>query len=442
MNEDSCVKPQAVKLRNDLILFLKHLPTLPLLIGTPLWWIRKRYTLNRPYSELNLALYPFEMFRITVQCLVSFFPTVLIICALAVALTLEHFSEYLSIPYLSLPFQILVRAIPRLYTRGTLRFSSPIDIIASQHGALTGTDQRRVLYPSHTNVAVSGRGEEVWYYVNGVAEQGAMVQATCVLLRRLTGRMVNPFINLSHGIPLDLLECLIGRSLGIASATALELIPRVIDELACGRRVVLVGHSQGGIILANVVRRLVELADSFNFDSKICPIKGRSALYNTHTGRSISLDYEKIWKAVAVDGGLKRLEVYTFAGACDEFHESKRGGPFAEHFATELDFVSRFGVLTFSGKLEGTANAEWNGAVYMLPRHTKGQGHLMVRGFNFNLPLSTLLIGIQKEMILPALTNKLFGSTSRFWKNYCSTTEGEENKIKYHIVEINEKEEG
>lgn len=243
--------------------------------------------------------------------------------------------------------------------------------------------------------------EEVWFYVNGVAEQGAMVAATCTLLRNLTGRMVNPFVNTSHGVPMDIMECIVGRSLNCASDPAYALSSHVIRQLAKGRRVVLVGHSQGGIILSNVVNYLAMCArQSAKKDRQLGPLGNLGVPLEWHR------DHNK-----AFADGLARVEVYTFASAADEFLGTK-SGPFAEHFATEDDFIARIGVLEFS------KYKTWNGRVYRLDSKHGFQGHLV------------------KEMMLPAMKLGLFANESTFWRKYCTRENPEYVAIDHHRVEV------
>jgi acetyl esterase/lipase len=163
-----------------------------------------------------------------------------------------------------------------------------------------------------------------------------------------------------------------GRTLDVdvpVVARAASLIEAQL--VAKRRRVVVVGHSQGGIILSNVVHALLLRAGG----------------------------------DPALAAALPRLEVYSFCSAADD---SLGGGVvFAEHFAAQMDFVARVGVLHFSGKLaelEGgprPAGAdEWNGEVHVLAREMPGQGHLM------------------KEMVLPVLVKGPFWRASRFYRRY------------------------
>lgn len=183
----------------------------------------------------------------------------------------------------------------------------------------------------------------------------------------------------------------------------MPIVVREIErQLAKGRRVLVIAHSQGGIILSNVVHRLVEKARTSS-----------NALQS-----------------------LRRLETYTFCSAADEFHGAADPSgtsavvPFAEHFATRYDFIARIGVLEASGVLSdckrswGTRERSkaleretepWNGAVHVL--NGPGQGHFL------------------KEMVFPSMFAGEFGQQSQLWCRYFDKTSSKYTSVSHHILE-------
>lgn len=355
---------QAAVLRRDLQLIATHIHTLPLLFGTPRWWLFQRYSFSRPFSEMRFSLYPLELIRIVALFFISLPIASIFICTILYTLFLHAIANFTHIRLLALPLRLLIDVLPKfLGATQTAEVQRPRSLLAGTRTFIARVDQ--------------GDQDEVWYFINGVAVQGDMVFATAELLRAMTGRMVNTYVNPSNGVPLDLLECILGRTLDVASAPAQEMYTRVQMQLDKGRRVILVAHSQGGIILSNVLRLLVA---------------------NNNQEQ------------------LRRLESYSFASAADE----SPCGPFAEHFATQLDFVARIGALTFSGALDDHSDKSrqhWNGRMYMLPANLPGQGHLM------------------KEMLLPALKQGLYGRQSRFWNKYCDHDSENFKPVSFHLVE-------
>lgn len=230
--------------------------------------MRDRYLLERPFSELHVWLYPFETARIVIHGLITFPIFVVILAALVVSLVLFELSVWLQNDALAVPLT-KVRALLQWILSGPIRIPSPNADIPD-HGsagsppatlgnaaagsaavttvAATPRYRRRDdISPRRTYIAVpsqSGQPEEVWYYINGVVEQGAMVSATTELFHEMTGRMCNKLENLSYGLGLDLLECVLGRTLDIASGPVLYSLRAVVEQLNKDRKVVLIAHSQ------------------------------------------------------------------------------------------------------------------------------------------------------------------------------------------------------
>ena len=396
-------------LHRDLVLVRNNLHTLPFVLGTPRWFLNDRYRFARPFSELNPRLYPFELLRIVLQAVISFIPATIALLMLLITLALNWIAEQFNVFLLNGLLRFILSFIRRLLNSELFAIRSPLDRLRERHADLQNTG---------VCVAVPKSGpHEVWIHVNGICEQGAMVDATCAKLKQFTGRMVNPFVNDSHGAPLDLLECILGRTLDCASRPALALFPRIIRQLALGRRVVLVAHSQAGIIVSNVVKRLVALAKVYGPDStNVDPaFRWRNTIFAYSCERAeipVHIDKPDVLHKAFIDG-LSRVEVYTFGSAADEFEH----GPFAEHFATELDFVARVGALHFSGVLDNKKCESWNGNVFMLRKELGAQGHLM------------------KEMMLPAMKKGLFGHDSMFWQKYCEVHGAQHIPVDHHLIE-------
>jgi hypothetical protein len=408
----------AEKFRRDASLVLGNAYTLPYILGIiPLPEANKKTVeITRPYSELQVGIYMFETVRILIQALVSFLICLPIFTVLVVGVLLYDISKLTKVDSLAYPLDISIHFVKSVINTRLLRVTSPSCEISTPKNTRTHGihENRSILTAEKTFIAVpqapASRKDdsssnqplpEVFFYINGICEQGAMVTGTAYLIEQLTGRMCNQLLNPSDGMFLDLLECMIGRDLSVSEEPTRIIVPILVKHLAKNRKVVIIAHSQGGIILTNVLKELVL----------------RSTM--AQKGKADDIDAE------AFHDGLARLEAYSFCSAADEFpgHET---GLFAEHFGAELDFVSRFGSLTFSGALGSTLPIDnsdidpkaWFGKVYMLEKkHGSCQGHLM------------------KQSILPALKAGLFARDSMFWKKYCDKTSDLYNRIDHHVVE-------
>jgi hypothetical protein len=165
---------------------------------------------------------------------------------------------------------------------------------------------------------------EAWFFVNGIATDKELLLLNGRYLAKLFRRPVELIYNPTEGPFSDLLECVLGRTFDFVSSPAEYALERLSIALSNPEkeRVVLIGHSQGGIIVSNVVAGLIE---RFGGD-------------RTRLGK---------------------LEVYTFAAACDhvrtdpELDTPTRHVPFVEHFANTGDLVARLGVLQGELPIEG-----------------------------------------------------------------------------------------
>ena len=166
--------------------------------------------------------------------------------------------------------------------------------------------------------------DEAWFFVNGVATNESILAMNGRYLRRLFHRSFELIENPTDGVPVDLIECFFQRSLNSLTRPAEYTFERVHDAFINPRyrRVVLLGHSQGGIIISNVLQMLL---DRYPGDER-----------------------------------LTRLEIYTFASAADEMpfdleltRRERRWVPYLEHFINLGDFIVKLGILQNRERIAG-----------------------------------------------------------------------------------------
>jgi len=174
----------------------------------------------------------------------------------------------------------------------------------------------------------SAYNNEHWIFVNGMCVDNNLGYANAMQLSKLFNRKIEFFHNPTQGLLFDFIECMIGRTFNFQTPVSRSLAQCLTKALnAPYSKVVLVAHSQGGIISSNAVELLIE---------RNLPVQ--------------------------------KLEVYTFGSAADKFEEAndvetKQSYPYYEHYANEDDYVAKIGVL------------HWHlpGNVYS----TKRDGHLL-----------------------------------------------------------------
>lgn len=159
-------------------------------------------------------------------------------------------------------------------------------------------------YPEENN--------ERWFFVNGIATSKEIAKLNGKALSEVFQKPVHVLYNPSQSIPFDLLESVLERTYGRQTAITNSIYDVIKEELQTGKKVKLMGHSQGGIITSSVINRLVDDPEMTEY--------------------------------------LKNIDLYTFASAADEVRhhpeESLKAGhpvPYNEHFVNSKDFVARLG---------------------------------------------------------------------------------------------------
>ena len=145
-------------------------------------------------------------------------------------------------------------------------------------------------------------------YVNGIMSNTEGVKLNQKELETLINRPINIIHNVTDSLLMDLLECLIGKEtedLTEASTVALYTIcNKLLDNKI--KKLIIICHSQGTIIVAKVIKYLSKLG----------------------------LNKEKY---------LKKLEIYAFASCASHMTYIIDKLPYMEHFANDNDFVAKLG---------------------------------------------------------------------------------------------------
>ncbi|KAL8700840.1 MAG: hypothetical protein Q9201_005233 [Fulgogasparrea decipioides] len=162
--------------------------------------------------------------------------------------------------------------------------------------------------------------DERWIFINGICTGSSGLQQNVDRLSLLFGRSVVGIHNQSYGMIGDLLECILQRCLDYKTMdvrVAYEIVNGYLTDPEA-KKVVLIAHSQGGIIASMLLDHL----------------------FPELPGELIS-----------------KLEIYTFGSAASHFHNPSitfsddvtQSPPHCirhiEHYANEKDMVPRWGVL-------------------------------------------------------------------------------------------------
>ncbi|KAI8601824.1 hypothetical protein EDD21DRAFT_321156 [Dissophora ornata] len=173
--------------------------------------------------------------------------------------------------------------------------------------------------------------DEIWLYVNGICCDQSWLGMNCEMLARIFGRRIIGVYNPTLGPVLDLVDCIYQRCFTQGMEDFRQLYKTTIRELLRPEisKVVLIAHSQGGIIASQVIDRLLVAED---------------------------------------EQTVRKLEVYTFGSAANHFSGNGRIRHI-EHFANEGDFVAQTGVVAYK-TLNGN---RYDGTLYI----NNATGHLL-----------------------------------------------------------------
>ncbi|WVQ84284.1 hypothetical protein IAT38_006436 [Cryptococcus sp. DSM 104549] len=169
--------------------------------------------------------------------------------------------------------------------------------------------------------------DETWLFVNGVATSKSGLILILNRLYQLFGRRVIGVHNRSYGFWFDLVECMLQRDFVWQTKDTRDGYDIISAEIAKPHKtkIVLMAHSQGGIILTSWIDQLLS-----DFSTDL----------------------------------LRKVEIYTFASAATHFSVPTANGQpvFArvEHFVNTKDFVSRIGLLAFAPEAPAAALAGAN----------------------------------------------------------------------------------
>jgi len=236
---------------------------------------------------------------------------------------------------------------------------------------------------------------EHWFFINGIATNEDVARLNAAYLAHLFHRPLTVIQNSTNSLPCDLYECAIGKGLkpnpdatdrDTMTEPAWRATTAILEALNAGhnRRVVVIAHSQGTIIAANVLRAITKvlrdkLARSNN--PQWHPFTNQMMVeVKTGTQKILRDNLAHAFSSFARGGvkpalrRLEKLEMYTFANCADKmkYVYPNQQLPYLEHFANERDLVARLGVLS---PLRGQgAQIDIDGPVY----EQKGAwGHLL-----------------------------------------------------------------
>jgi hypothetical protein len=214
--------------------------------------------------------------------------------------------------------------------------------------------------------------KEHWFFINGVATNEAVAKINSDLISKMFLRPVTVVHNQTDSVLFDLVQCAIGKefktrpSLSTPQSMTEPVVKATIAILKAlvdpeRDKVVVICHSQGTIITANVIRALKVAIEKMRNDQLAQTIEYDSEL-GLHENLACDILASKVLeiedeapRADYLVSLLKKLEIYTFANCANKMtyvtyiydqNGKEIGLPYIENFANEYDLVARLGVLS------------------------------------------------------------------------------------------------
>lgn len=203
--------------------------------------------------------------------------------------------------------------------------------------------------------------KEKWFFINGILTNGDVAQLNAACISYLFHRPVTLIQNATDGALADLFECSLGKEwYGDTSSTEAARIafPAIYDALTDPdkEKVIVICHSQGTIIMADVLDALARLSVA-----STAPLQPLVAAVARGSAPPVPVPLDDVYLDAddfrpLEDNEWAKLEIYFFATCANMIRhhalvEGRWPVPWMEHFGNERDIVARLGMLAASQKV-------------------------------------------------------------------------------------------
>ncbi len=283
--------------------------------------------------------------------------------------------------------------------------------------------------------------KEEWFFLNGICTNTDVAKMNTAQLTTMFMRPLICIQNQTASFWLDMYQCAVGKEFKVnpklsnvqtMTEPALKTLVAIVQALASpeNEKVVLISHSQGTIITANLFRALRRYKAYLKY-RKAPPEDSHDvidSLVKRYFDPLIKMSYQECVEAAHAQNPdeatpdldtktqsnqrvyylenfisyLKRFEVYTFANCSTDMtyievatnEEGKKYGvPYIENFANQFDLVARLGVISpFSWSEDNEVNIDIDGDLF--EKMGMGSwGHLLNEHYLFRMPMKSPLTG-------------------------------------------------
>ncbi len=205
--------------------------------------------------------------------------------------------------------------------------------------------------------------EEAWFFINGILTNDSVAQLNAACISDLFHRPLTIIQNSTNSFAIDLLQCAVGKEWDRTVEPAVKSFVPIYDALKSEKKkVVVIAHSQGTIIIARVlellngitraeaVKPVIEVAAEAVPAKALFPEGGFQPappefIYPEDAPIKLS-EFDPLEQSE-----LAKLEIYCFANCANlmKYFKPAQAGeapiPWIENFGNEKDIVSRLGML-------------------------------------------------------------------------------------------------
>lgn len=198
--------------------------------------------------------------------------------------------------------------------------------------------------------------DEAWFFINGIMTDDNLAQVNAAYISYLFHRPLTLIQNSTDSFAIDLLQCMLGKEWDHVTEPVIKAFPVIYDALKSPhkRKVVVIAHSQGTIIIANVLRLLYQkVQPPAEEELEMLQAESKFAQPEFIYPDQFELDLDDFDPLDTQE--LAKLEVYCFATCANvmgylEAGEGQKPIPWIEHFGNEYDIVARLGMLAPNAK--------------------------------------------------------------------------------------------
>ena len=193
--------------------------------------------------------------------------------------------------------------------------------------------------------------DEAWFFLNGIMTDDSLAQVNAAYISYLFHRPLTLIQNSTDSFAIDLLQCMVGKEWARVTEPVIKAFPVIYDALKSPhkRKVVVIAHSQGTIIIANVLRLLYQIVQLpvvkvLEMLEAVPEFAEPEFVYPDEFDIDLK-DFEPLTLQE-----LAKLEIYCFATCANVMDhyaagEGRAPVPWIEHFGNEYDIVARLGML-------------------------------------------------------------------------------------------------